>query len=678
MPDANLHLAALDILAGGGYDPAAARDAYIGHWRFSRADYIGGCVSARPVQSLYVERLGSYVRGGIRIDRVGGLCGSGTGTLEAVDATHLRWLAPGETVAGQDVGWSAGIAILEGETRILPSGTGGFKWIRVTRTLSETLWGKETLGLSIMVNNDVAGTVHLVEPDPWADTYIYRAVCLKNNSAFNITNLAITPADSGTYVRNGVITADMGESWADQDTGPVGGNPWVASLSGLSLPVGYAIQLGLRHKSAFIDDGSGGPDETMCTARWQVSAQISYTANGVNNIRDDIWGVNQRGIASLDRYELYGDLNALPVVGDPAYLLDTGATPADLDTSLGAGHTGLDVFYWDILHRDAFGQRSAAKATPYSTTLSESAVVPGAPDDPSLIQVTAIGEGVIRVQAVYDAQFDASGTPATDWLIYMTEDGTDPVPGVTVPTVVNITTYVQAGVAGGGQVVLDWESSGLVDETPAKVIVRMRRTLDGLTLDSSGTTVYSATASWYPIQIRRTEGGEVSGAGWQTGPDDVGETITVSAPNFVYVIAKDFGTELWWLNDCIWSVRHDQWRHSYALSTETISGAAATDDPIEIGTWDAGAKEIFINVAGQHVMLIECVSKTIRAAQFARGGVPHERHATYPIWPCYAHTCFQTYNGLVGKWETPVSVDANGVVTMDVPDVSCPNSEVYL
>jgi len=109
------------------------------------------------------------------------------------------------------------------------------------------------------------------------------------------------------------------------------------------------------------------------------------------------------------------------------------------------------------------------------------------PAAPQKISITpaAGAKGLVRAQYLYDPNLSNT---ATKWLIYFTDDGTDPDPASDTP--VEVAMYKANGIAH-----LNWLSPAADNEATLKVLVRTRVTIDGTDYDSQNTTIYSCTAN---------------------------------------------------------------------------------------------------------------------------------------------------------------------------------------
>lgn len=103
------------------------------------SESLGYARSGAVAESLSPSRYNALRR--VRIDFVAGMNGAGLGCLEAVGASTVRWTPPG-------AGAGPTVAILDGETRVLPGPAGSAdKYVVVTRTESRDLEGRETTQL---------------------------------------------------------------------------------------------------------------------------------------------------------------------------------------------------------------------------------------------------------------------------------------------------------------------------------------------------------------------------------------------------------------------------------------------------------------------------------------------------------------------------------------------------
>lgn len=117
------------------------------------------------------------------------------------------------------------------------------------------------------------------------------------------------------------------------------------------------------------------------------------------------------------------------------------------------------------------------------------------------VQATATAGGVVEVTALYYPTPDGDNA-ATDFLVYWTDDGTDPDPLTDTPAVVPVT-------APGGVAFLSWDSGVYATGTTIKAIVSTRRGTTESTQSAIVSAVTDATAPATP------DGISIQGAGAQ-------------------------------------------------------------------------------------------------------------------------------------------------------------------
>ena len=110
------------------------------------------------------------------------------------------------------------------------------------------------------------------------------------------------------------------------------------------------------------------------------------------------------------------------------------------------------------------------------------------PSDPISVSVAAAASGKANVLAQYSSKPDGSNAADT-WLVFSTDDGSNPDPDVDVPA-------TETMVFSGGLANLDYLTAAADDDDTIKVIVRTRRIDAGpVNIDSRGTTIHSITAN---------------------------------------------------------------------------------------------------------------------------------------------------------------------------------------
>jgi hypothetical protein len=174
-------------------------------------EYLSGASSDGGVQTVPDLSLGNYrsateavslgiaianAIAGVTVLYAGGANPVGTGTLTAVDASHLSWQAPNDTGPGQQVQW------LGTSTQILESLAGPGQYLRITATPPFTP-GQSQITLSVLYNNEF-GFDNVTVAQASAGVIQYRASILRNENSTPVTNIQRWIGQLGTsQVSNG-------------------------------------------------------------------------------------------------------------------------------------------------------------------------------------------------------------------------------------------------------------------------------------------------------------------------------------------------------------------------------------------------------------------------------------------------------------------------------------------
>jgi hypothetical protein len=199
MPDEKTHADSIRVYLTGAASDGAAQtdpDASLGKYRSStEAVFLGHTV-------------GSGFGGDVTIAFVGGANGTGAGTLTASGTSELKWTAPSGSIG-------AGVAIANGETKILEDAGDTDKYIRVTRTTATNLTGSATITLANELN-DVVGFDNVSSAEASAGDTEYRCLMLVNENSVKIEALKAFLKTIGTA--RAVDAAEYAASGADTIT----------------------------------------------------------------------------------------------------------------------------------------------------------------------------------------------------------------------------------------------------------------------------------------------------------------------------------------------------------------------------------------------------------------------------------------------------------------------------
>jgi len=185
--------------------------------------------------------------------------------------------------------------------------------------------------------------------------------------------------------------------------------------------------------------------------------------------------------ASLAGYTIYIGTDASPdLTGDPTEA--AASLPHETSTTLAASHT----YHVVVRARNVYGLESLNEnEVTFEIDADGDQVLPR-PSAPRSVTAEAAADGAIRIRAHYNGLPDT--TKATTWLIYQTDDGSDPVVGVDEPTEVAMTVM-------GGQAILDRTAGEHGDGTTVKTMIATRYTADEVDIDSTTSAIVSATSN---------------------------------------------------------------------------------------------------------------------------------------------------------------------------------------
>ena len=230
----------------------------------------------------------------------------------------------------------------------------------------------------------------------------------------------------------------------------------------LIVTAGQTAAASLENALNYSFDVGEGEDEISVTGR----------LGGKYRIADD----------TIEGYELYRGVDSEPdLTGTPwATFTELPYESEELD----AGHT----YYFVTRFRNKYNLVSQNITIEKFEIDAEGNEVQPLPDAPANISITpaAAGKAIVEAQYLFDPDDIYA---ATKWIIYFTDDGSDPDPDVDNPTVVTMSKN------STGSARLRWTSPAADNEDTLKVIVRVRRTDDETDYDSTNTDIYSAAAS---------------------------------------------------------------------------------------------------------------------------------------------------------------------------------------
>lgn len=194
----------------------------------------------------------------------------------------------------------------------------------------------------------------------------------------------------------------------------------------------------------------------------------------------DMQGVHRIEKTALDLYELYYG-NGSPPNLDAAPWQTYGSLPITTPTITGEG-----LHYLVLRKRNRWNLQSRNILNEVIELNASDERIPLVPSNPEAIAIQPAESGKVRIDASYPYTMDGV-LQATDWLIYIRSNGTDPDPSVDTPVVVSMQ-------KGGGLALLSYLSGSYSNGATIKTIVRVRR-IGSPTRDSVNTAIVQTTAS---------------------------------------------------------------------------------------------------------------------------------------------------------------------------------------
>jgi hypothetical protein len=224
-------------------------------------------------------------------------------------------------------------------------------------------------------------------------------------------------------------------------------------------------------------------DSTGNALRGTYGINVNFTGNVLR-------GKFRQPDSNLDRYEIFVGTDADP---DPTAAPDETFTSLPHTTTLtfadGATHNILvrDRNQWNLSSQNVFNPNNDGTGG-YTFTVDGAGDLDATkPSDPYNVALTQAASGAVKVSAFYNYLEDGDNA-ATKFLVYLTNNGVDPVPGVDSPTEVDFT-------QADGLAKLTYTSATQTDGATIKVIVQVRRVDSGpVNVDSSDATVYTILA----------------------------------------------------------------------------------------------------------------------------------------------------------------------------------------
>ena len=664
-------------LTGAASDGGVQRDPALSLGGYRSRERVYSCTYRRvnPIHNLVVE----FVSGGNPM---------GLGLLQAYRSggvDYLRWAPAGVSLENPAI---QSVAIAAGETQLIKAVLPGH-YLIVRRPTSDAIpSGTETIQIMPTLNN-VIGMDNIIYPTPWQ----YRAIMLRNEGSQALNNVGVSNPDyvGGSPVRydnhieirwaapdeNGAIPA-LTDAWTDPGLGSwyklgLSSRQIAASLApgesiGLYIrtgPLTYGKYYPTKNATAFGDHVRLGNMTRTLGLHWDFTLQTKLV------------GVQRIGNEALHDYLVFVGIDEEPSILQVDY--KTGWPDAEFDeedlpyTLTGVFQLGK-THYIRVVRQNVYGVRDAIGQLITVPVSAEGELDKVPPNGPSLVQVTPVGEGKFEVIASYDPQRegetkeDQLAYAATRWAVY-TAVGEDPDPDVVVP----VTEDMRSGL--GPRLLEYTTATGCLEGAEVHVLVRTQRNDGSDTapywVESTNTDVYTAEAVWFGPH--RVKGGLAFGdvLGVYQQPVSVSETVFIDQAKNIYWEVLDGETRLWADTVLVWNLRwigtgdNDGLYTTLAFQEAAISGSQSA--AVEVGTWDAGAKELHFAVAGTRLMTVDVVAGTLKCSALSDHLEVNNTYADEPLWQKVAATCLQVYAEHLEQYRTGASLDADGVLRLGVP-----------
>lgn len=613
---------------------------------------LGGYASSERVNPLTARRVNA-IRG-IRILHVCGLNGVGVASLTASGASALRWTPPG----GEP---GAAVTIADGETKAI-YGTGGDadKYAIVMRTSADELRGIESVQLTRTLNNTIGGS-NFTGDESAAGHEKYRAIGFRNAGSAQVTNLKVwidSAYDTNLRIASEAFAADQIQTIADEDTAPTG-RTWVAPTT-----EGAALNLGTLNAGAKVGLWIERSVDTGAAAEAGVETVIRYkfTVSGSDHY-GELSGASHVAENGIEGWVAWWGENADP---------DTTAEPdefsATLPVQLAQVLTAGSIWYLRVARRNQYGLISDVEDAKVFNIAGDASENPAAPEGPHIVTVTPYGNGGAVIEAVYFPGRETSTANRADaWLIYFTDDGTDPDPAVDTPIEVAMIPH------NGPRRLTYTISTEYPEDTPIRVIVRTRRsgTPDA---DSLNTAITQVLAN--PCGPVRPTGIAMQKNTWgiqqgpQTPPDSI---VYIDQPNNVYLEVKQGSLKLYGGATLGFAILYNSLDPAYnAVYSDfaheaTDITAAGSANAFDVISWTGSDKRVGINVNGTRKAVIDFTNQVMYCAYSDTSAEASGSCQQTPVVQKYAHTVFKVWDPDTEGYVAVLSLNSSGGMEGTLP-----------
>ncbi|MCP4539829.1 MAG: hypothetical protein GY832_22040 [Chloroflexi bacterium] len=404
---------------------------------------------------------------------------------------------------------------------------------------------------------------------------------------------------------------------------------------------------------------------TCAVAQWpvvnEIQAQFIESAVTYNSTITGRYGIANTALAL---YELYVGEDA-----DPDFTAAPDETNATLPFThaLAAAPGGTEVEYrYTCRLRDKYNLVSFntywRRAT-IDDAGDEVLEVPTAPVD------TTFAHGVgttLQAMATYNKNNDTN--PADYFALYFSGDGD--APNTSTDTRVDVA--MGAGMMGRQYRKLDYGYGPNATGEEIQVLVRSRRASDGA--QSTNTSAVTAAVTQESIAVPGYPRGFLGQTfGYSLPEPTISRTIVIDAGDNIYWQMEVGYTELWADTVLLFRLKYDSnepannglWTTA-GFTQSAISGAAG-GNPVDV----ASATLLYITVGGDSAPIrrMELDASVPRIKCAALNQVPADvvtSHSSDPIFETPWNSCFQVYDPATLDYQTAMSLDTTGVLSMKV------------
>jgi hypothetical protein len=314
---------------------------------------------------------------------------------------------------------------------------------------------------------------------------------------------------------------------------------------------------------------------------------------------------------------------------------------------------------------------------------------------PSGVAVTVTGadNDSLVVEATYYPAQEAETAAgvfakrAESWLVYYTDDGTDPA--LATPVVVAMASFDEA--TAGDVVALQWETDAPMDGAPVRLRIGTRRVDAGpVNRDSALSDEATFTAGLLgPVGPRSkifTGGGPALYVGPAEGET---ETVVIDAGEDVRIEVAPGSWSLYadtvLLMRLIWRGTGVAENGVYIPSEWDVSVAAVTpsagsdDEVFGLGTWDGSNKEVELRVRGQVVAVwdVEQMLLRLHSLQVTGGGV-RDLAVAGPTWARWEQSLLNVWDVTLERYLSVWETGTDGATVVLALDGSFSNDSTAL